>query len=474
MLMSKPKYFGARLLPLACLLLGTGCPSILPQEGDSQGQGGSQSVQGKTALSGGFECVTQDPSLPCKVQRAFYLVRRGGEGLDGLWDGSFDFANQPLYIVDVPEGESPRGYLINPPSVPEGADPITGDSAQGVIAYQYDADAEEASDVQNSLFALFFDIGGNDYTVMLTSDQNEDVPSEFRLNVENDQWIATFTHEAFHGHQIADWADPPGAIQDFENYPLTSETIALAMLELNIVNAALHTNEPGDHERLLKMYVAARTEGMRIDPSTAKLTRNMANAQEHSEGTARYTEVKMFEAFDPDYPKQFHGPQLAPFLDFNADLAEHAGQVFSFGMWYETGAIALRMMDTLKIDFRNALAEGETPFGIAEAHFGMSDAELAEVLSDAQSEFDWDKLQADAGQYAEVVKPMDFGSPPGPGDLPPGDDATQDLLDACEGLTAGDVCSVEAFGQTFAGACTADELGLLCIPDDAGGPGNVP
>ncbi|WP_437683554.1 CotH kinase family protein [Sorangium sp. So ce131] len=60
--------------------------------------------------------------------------------------------------------------------------------------------------------------------------------------------------------------------------------------------------------------------------------------------------------------------------------------------------------------------------------------------------------------------------PPDPGEFEP----PQDWIDACNDLAASDPCTVDLFGTETQGTCTEQEAGLACMPNGPGGVGGDP
>ncbi|WP_437948518.1 CotH kinase family protein [Sorangium sp. So ce296] len=60
--------------------------------------------------------------------------------------------------------------------------------------------------------------------------------------------------------------------------------------------------------------------------------------------------------------------------------------------------------------------------------------------------------------------------PPDPGEFEP----PQDWIDACNDLAASDPCTVDIFGTATPGTCSEEEAGLACMPSGPGGPGGDP
>ncbi len=78
---------------------------------------------------------------------------------------------------------------------------------------------------------------------------------------------------------------------------------------------------------------------------------------------------------------------------------------------------------------------------------------------------DWQTIVADmTDMLGELGSGAGMGGPGGPGGEPP-----QELITACEGLTAGDACTATFMGSEIMGTCTAFDGDLACLP--SGGPG---
>ena len=377
---------------LTALLESGGLGNLNPGSNDDAGTTGGATF---TPIENDFACATAD--TPCDVQRALYWINQTFGVIRNTWEGKYHFDAWPLYVVYVDAQNKASGYIVNGQNLPAGATAVTGAAAQGLTVHRYDGRASAASGTENGLYDLLFDINGTEYSMILLKPGDAD-----DIESGNYQWVMTLVHETFHAYQIKDWQSPAGMLQDEENYPITAEVLALSLLECKIASAAYKTDNAADAEKYLKMYIAARTEKIRIDPSGEKLVLNMDNPQEHGEGTARYIEFKFMELLEPTVPDVYFKAYLDDVLETGFDSAEGVREYFAFAMWYETGAITLRMLDVLSVSYVDDLLAGKTPYEIARDHFNLSTGELNTSLDAAKAEFGWSTIQTDAAKYANL------------------------------------------------------------------------
>ena len=200
----------------------------------------------------------------------------------------------------------------------------------------------------------------------------------------------------FHVYQN-NWTSVTGALQDEANYPINKDLLALQLLTSEISKKMPNETDADQIQKYLEMYVAIRTKEMEIDPSSQLLVKNMANSQEHTEGTAKYVEaivsLNTISGFTIDF-----GGQESSTIQSNSSVREH----FAFGIWYDTGAAVTYMLEKKGLDFEADAEDGMTLYDIAKSTVNLTQAQLDTKLQDAKNEFDWSAIETEAQRLVDL------------------------------------------------------------------------
>jgi hypothetical protein len=347
------------------------------------------------------EAVAQSKCVPtpiasCDDQARFELIKQYGQVIrtQSIWKGRFNFQELPLYIVHWDEKNANKGFLLNAPVNIKGATKLPPEISHGNRILRYDGSLEAAAKIPNQLFEMPFKIGETPYFLMLYKDWDaSDIYA-----IPTDEWIRILLHESFHMYQFQ-WVYPAYGEQDDANYPFTRDVIALSLLELNIVSAGFKTNDNNTHRSLLKMYTAVRKHKIDIEPGGKELVKNMDNVQEYLEGSAKYFEVKVYEQYHPRFPQEHFAFEIDDALDVGFQNRDEAKDFFTFGMWYFTGAIVLRMLDNIGVPFVLEMENGATPYDIAQSQFKLSPKDIILWLERAKQKFKFSDLEKQAQHY---------------------------------------------------------------------------
>lgn len=335
---------------------------------------------------------TPTPSISLdvnEIDRTFFKqIKEAGDIYDKneIWNG-YDFSKRTMYyIFKDANGKPQKGFLINPHREVSGAIKVEGDLAEGLTVYQYDAvidDAEATLKKGNGEYDFDYVIDGGKYYLQSYTDASI-------TDILNGS-IVLSAHEQFHQYQFDHWTH--FGKQDEDNYPLTADLIALQILTMKIAEKLPAEQDQNKIREYLKMYVAIRDQEMEFDPSADKLVRNMANAQETFEGSARFIEYsaanEIINGFDP----QFSSGGTSS-LSTKSDVRFQ----FAFGIWYGTGAATAYMISTLTNNIESETAKGISFYDQAVSLLDLNDTEKESALNAAKTEFNWTEISAEASR----------------------------------------------------------------------------
>lgn len=356
-----------------------------------------------------FRC-TQSPLANCDDQIRFFWIKQFGHVIQtrSIWKGRFKFHNLPFYLVHWDGKTADKGFLINSPVDIKGAIKLPPEISHVSRVQRYDGGLDAAAKAPNHLFDMAFKIDRTPFFMMLYKDPDD---SDIEA-IPTDEWLRILLHESFHVYQF-NWEHPSYGEQDEASYPITRDIVALSLLELKIVSAGFKTRDKSVHRKLLKMYTAVRTSKIAIDPSGKELVKKMGNVQEHLEGSAKYFEIKVFEQFHPRFPREHFDFEIDNPLSIGFQTMDEVREFFSFGMWYFTGAIVLRMMDNTNIPFELEMEKGATPYDIAQSRFKLSQKACRQWTDRAKREFKFHELEKQAERYLKLsgVDQGGFNSP---------------------------------------------------------------
>lgn len=313
----------------------------------------------------------------------------------GVWPG-YDLASIPavLAVIDS-KGDVGAVVAFNHPS-PHGL---------GVATHGLEIDGHEilvigeAADTDRlasrTPIDLFADVGGTDTFVMIS---REGEPG-FELN--SPYFVALIVHEAFHRHQIEEWA-ARATDQYLDSYDYSAANLELALLENRILMAAYGAEVTADLERLSRQFAAVRSVRRQRDHRIAH-----DEEQERLEGSARWIEHRIGEPIGFLYTSNNHTQDLHSYNQRLSDPRVLFGGIkdfFSFNRFYSTGATLLWLLDRLGVsDVTQQLKGGKTPAVLLGEHLAPL-GDLDELLADALADHDpEDRLGATSAALAELV-----------------------------------------------------------------------
>ncbi len=345
-----------------------------------------------------FQCEPS-PDASCDDQIRFDLIKRHGDVIQtkSIWQGRFNLQSVPLYIVHWDGKMADKGFLINAPKGIKGSRKLPPEVSHGNRILRYDGKLDAAGKIPNQLFEMPFNIDKTPYFLILYKDWDK---SDIYA-IPTDEWLRILLHESFHMYQFK-WVYPAYGEQDDANYPFTQDIIALSLLELKIVSTGFKTLDKKVHRDLLKMYTAVRSKKIAIEPGGKALVKKMDNVQEYLEGSAKYFEVKVFEQSHPQFPQEHFAFEIDDALNVGFQSRDEAKDFFTFGMWYFTGAIVLRMMNSLEIPFVLEMEKGATPYDISKSHFNLSPEDSKQWLDKAKRQFKFSDLVKQAARYINL------------------------------------------------------------------------
>jgi len=327
----------------------------------------------------------QDTVTMGEIDKTFFSqVKKSADEYDKnvIWNG-YQFSKQSMYFVNVNSSGIPiRGFVINPSKVIDGMVKIPDTESNGLNLYRFDKEMNNLKDALangNELFEFTHKIEGDSYYAQVYNETEvKDLTS-----------ISVAVHEVFHIYQIYgnNWQDAEGLLQDEKNYPITSELLPLQIMIGKIAEKMPQETNTNRIKKYLEMYVAIRSEEMRLDPTPQNLVKNMANNQEDAEGSAQYIEYTNAYNVFPEFKDPFEQMHLE-----NLTKPEHVRDLFAFGLWYGTGAAVIYMLDNQGVDYAKEIVTNKTPFDVANDFLNLDQTQKEKALQDAKDEFNWTEI----------------------------------------------------------------------------------
>lgn len=328
-----------------------------------------------------------------------------------VWKG-YKLEEMPMYFIYPNFAGNPiRAYVINPPGdAPEasleGIKKITGSPFKEMYRYDGEMEAVKAR-IYNGIF--------NFYTPL--ADKNPYYVQLYKITepgVEIDP-VPIAIHELFHVHQINQFQhqvsmdvfnnlseEEKDSLQiaplSIENYVVSKRVLQNQLLQREISQRLPLETDPKILRSYLEIYVASRNDELKaqVESESSESIQTMSNRQENSEGSAYYVEFftmqKTSETWDR---KVFSRPDISK--NFTSEEKEKAKNYFSFGIWYETGAAAIYMLDVLGVeDYQNKiLKEFMSPYDVAKEFLQMSPEAEAAALEHAKTLFDMEMIETE-------------------------------------------------------------------------------
>lgn len=322
--------------------------------------------------------------------------------MHSTWNTFNLLRNHPIFIVT---GEN-QGVLINPPAIElPNSRKITDeiDGYENLELYRNNDLVPFAKAETNGLFWNWSEYNGYNIYVF---DRTFEIFDNFYYQYKNRDghfFPTAFYHELFHDYQlrtVPDQWNNPDSVQDINGYPVNEESLPYLILYFNMmIDAYKLDNTPEQQTKLLSYYVSINHKLLALDTTKNNLVRNHGFSTEKREGVARYVEVySTLTTLDNDLIEDpTHG--YKEYVDSLTNIYA-AGGIYSFRMFYHTGAGAIHLMKELGYqDIENAmLIPTNTPFDLANSFLDLSAQEKENALEEAKSMYDWETILARADE----------------------------------------------------------------------------
>ena len=337
--------------------------------------------------------------LPAEARLLIHDWRAAVSASAGVWPG-YDLASIPA-VLAVIDSKGVVGAVVafNHPNPHGLGGAILSLEIDGHHIHVVGEVADPDRLVSWAPLDLFADVGGTDTFVMIS---REGEPG-FELN--NPFFVALIVHEAFHRHQIEEWAGS-ATVQYLDSYDYSAENLKLALLENRILMAAYRAEVPADLERLARQFAAVRAVRRQRDHRIAH-----DEEQERLEGSAQWIEHRIGESIGYLYTSNNHTQFLHSYdqrLSHPEALFGGIKDFFSLKRFYSTGATLLWLLDRLGVsDVTRQLKDGKTPAVLLEEHLaplGDLDELVAGALADHDPE---DRL----GEFSATLAALTLDEP---------------------------------------------------------------
>lgn len=373
------------------MVAALGCGATTSESGADGGSNPSTDGGGQTA-----QLDALDQKAFAHVVTAFDAFRTKASEIWNEASNSNQYAlhEMPTYLVrrDA-QGNNVKGYLLNHPNPPAGAQLVTHSmlSSLGAV-HRYDAGLSKFSTEQHFEFDL--DIAGTKtYVFPYSSVMNGTSPDE-------PGFLHFFVHEGFHRYQLLEggWQDPSGWVQsDDSAYPLTQSFVARILLEDAILSAGIANLSAANARTALQQLIAVRLARAALPEATVSgvnVATNGDSGQEWNEGTPTYVERAFSIAAGLPYDINdinAIGGRVAMSLEANAFASKaDAMSYFASARQYGSGgAIALLLDQVGGTNWRSKCKDGVTPFAVAQSLYSMNASERASLVSQAESAHDY-------------------------------------------------------------------------------------
>ncbi len=382
----------------------------------------SETLASPTADSETVTNPTADSETPDNqtVDEALNLLDEAYSRIDGAWEG-FDASSHPVVLAWKNGDDLLVAVAINHPD-PEAlgrAQQVDhGGSSLGSVHMLTDLEPEVAdrlSDLVN--FEFDTEIGGAS-SFLMEADTDDDFFDPTTLD-----YGSTLLHEMFHRYQGLNPDIYSGeGFQDVDGYAYTADNIKMAALEDRALLAALAADNNDDRTTAARHVAAIRAARLQSDARVI-----LDQDQELVEGAARYIE-HLLGGDDTAY--SYHNGNFDRELVPSPTEAYEVKDNYGFGRFYSTGAAMYRLLDLLghKPDVLTEQS-GRPPAELLAETLGVTDADVAELVAEAQSVYDAEnELAALAAEAAETAatEPSPFAEDEGDSGYVGADDSEAD------------------------------------------------
>lgn len=345
------------------VVVGCGAPVVSPS--------GQPTIETATQL-GGLELGELEDYESGVLRKYATALRTIAD--DGVWRG-FDDAKIPqLFIYKDDQGVVSSVFAVAHPNLDAlGTARKVNTASIGLEDVYEITDLKDENKIAD-LFLFTFDTnfgGVRTFTITSTLDVRGDSATPEAATAD---FAAFWIHELFHRYQFDNFA--MADYVDYDSYDFLKENLELAILEDYILVDAAKTENTSELEVRARQFVALRQFRLNRHRST-----EIDNAQEQSEGTARYIEHKIGDEIglnlyrDTTYADETEYVVRSDYGDMPVK------EYFAFDRFYGTGAIIMDIAERLAVPNRTALIErGGSPFDLLKNRYGADSAELQALI----------------------------------------------------------------------------------------------
>lgn len=341
--------------------------------------------------------------IPIADEEIFQKVQQMSAKAEEVWPGYDYIRTKPAYLIlKDDDGGNPRGYLLNPVlPFPAGSKKVSDGQSFGLMLYRNDDFIADAELILGEFGIYDFDnltINGEKYFLMRQRKKSDYTFYEKFKNVDGNWFSLILIHEVFHTYQINEWQFPTGGVQDFNNYPLTTDVLTYELALFDLMKTAPQIKGATAAKEALAKYLVLLEQLIAIDPSPNELILNTSNFEQWLEGSARYTEH--FSALQSIYPTINGDPTHAwgTYLD-EVTTGELIRSIFVKRIWYHVGAGAIHLLKEAGVPVQQKMMLGVTLQSMASELLNLSDQQKQDILSNLTVTFEWRNYYAIRATY---------------------------------------------------------------------------
>lgn len=316
-----------------------------------------------------------------------------------LWNEQFRFDQMPMLLVRLGDGFSNEyGLMFNytHPEQIDGACLLTQAEQWGLSNVYRTTALDEAQLEEFRSFAFEFDAYGVSSLMFRYSGGRAIFASPTSYD-----WVNFIVHEGLHRDQRLRWNRIESGIEP-DTYTQDIENVELMLLEHTLLRHALETSSQDEKHETLKQFAAVRLHRLSRWPDVMLDLRG-----EQIEGTGRYMERKIIEAFN------FTETRLSPTTDYLQLLSGDNFVVGTLGGHplgiYYMGAAQGLLMDELDIEWTSAVEGGLSPSQVIANYYGLDESNIDSLLESAKAEHNFEQLTVYVDMIQnQQVSPLDI------------------------------------------------------------------
>jgi len=324
--------------------------------------------------------------------------------IDEYWKGYSSFmATKQIFIVTSEN----QGVLINPVDDFKSTSRLISHSIKGfenVRLYRNDevlALAKKEFETRNVFsFAVF---GGQSTYLYKLNDFSKSEFFYFLYKNRNGYYdVSIFFHELFHEFQLADNNVFFFSTQDFDDYPVTEQTLPYQLLLFKVMRDAYLQKDMVSQTKYLKYYLSLNNKLESIDPTDKKLIRNHGFFQEKAEGIPRYIEV--FATLNVLNNNTIEDPThgYENYLNTATKKLE-VRNVFEWRIFYHVGAGVMYLLKGLEYpNIEQAILSKNTFYDIGKSFLNLTEEDMVAILDEVKVQYDWTAIQTEAAHFLSL------------------------------------------------------------------------